>query len=398
VDEPTPPAGGLGAGGRAPAQLVWAQVDAWRLERQHLRRRAPASALESVVADVLGLHAQLATSAELSAANRVEALARDALEEALVERRTLVKTWVMRGTLHLVTAAEFPELVAALMTRSPHRSGAWLRGHGVTAEQMEALLTAVPEVVDETPRTREELADALASRVGEDLRELLRSGWGALLKPAAFHGLLSFGPNQGQRVTFVRPDRWLGEGTAAALSRPAGPDAAVVAILRRFLHAYGPATDRAFEHWWGARPPAGKRRLRALGDEVVPAEVDGWRAWCLAEDVEAIERTAPLDPEAPVVRLLPAFDPYVLGYHPRSRLVPDARAPRVFRAQGWISPVVLVDGIAAGTWTLRRGNGTSTATIEPFHPLPPAVLGAIDREADALGSFLGTPISLSFTA
>ncbi len=84
--------------------LTWSSVLAWRMERQHLAARAPAGALVDVVARICGLHAQVTSSAELTAWARVEALPRDAVACALWKERTLVKTWAQRGTLHLLPA------------------------------------------------------------------------------------------------------------------------------------------------------------------------------------------------------------------------------------------------------------------------------------------------------
>lgn len=97
-------------------QLTWEQVRAWRVGRHHLYPRAPREAMLAVVSRICGLHAQLLPSAELALWARVEGIEADAVERALWEERTLVKTWAMRGTLHLSPAAEFPLWQAALGT------------------------------------------------------------------------------------------------------------------------------------------------------------------------------------------------------------------------------------------------------------------------------------------
>ena len=106
-------------------RLAWDSVLAWRLERQHLAARAPRDAAVAVVSDVAGLHAQVASCAELMLWARVEGLEPGAVSALLWEERALVKTWAMRGTLHLLASAELPRFVAALSrcaraTTSPH--------------------------------------------------------------------------------------------------------------------------------------------------------------------------------------------------------------------------------------------------------------------------------------
>ncbi|MFN8374344.1 MAG: crosslink repair DNA glycosylase YcaQ family protein [Anaerolineae bacterium] len=105
----------------------------------------------------------------------------------------------MRGTLHLMLAEDLPLYVAASSsTRDSYTKPAWLKYHGVTLDEIRAIIAAVPEVLDGRVLTREELADAIATAThSPHIRELLLSGWGALLKPAAYHGYLCFGPESG---------------------------------------------------------------------------------------------------------------------------------------------------------------------------------------------------------
>ena len=350
------------------------QVRAFRLARQRLDRRAPAGSMLAVVRGLCGVHAQLASSAELALWARVDGLEREEVRAALEDDRTLVKTWAMRGTLHLVTPDDLALIVAVLGPRWDKPGGAWLRGHGVPEEHFEAIVRLVPRAVDARPRTREELADRLADVGGPELRERLLSGWGALLKPSAHRGDLCFGPNRGRNVTFVRPDRWLGK-----LPRP-DPDEAAGALVRRFLAAYGPATAAEFGRWIGIAGAQPKRMLAALGDELAEVEVDGRAAVILAEDVEALRAAG-----APSgARLLPAFDPLVVGTRPRSDLVAQSHEPRIYRAQGWISPVVLVDGAAAGVWKHQRGR----VELDLFGRISRAARRAIDEEAERLEAFV----------
>ncbi len=108
-----------GSTGEPAARLTWENVLAWRLRRQHLDRRAPREALLAAVADICGLHAQVMSSAELTAWARVEGIEPGAVGRALWEERTLVKTWAMRGTLHLLPASELPLWVARRVPSSP---------------------------------------------------------------------------------------------------------------------------------------------------------------------------------------------------------------------------------------------------------------------------------------
>ncbi|HTE63208.1 MAG TPA: winged helix DNA-binding domain-containing protein, partial [Solirubrobacteraceae bacterium] len=326
--------------------LSWESVLAWRLRRQHLAARAQRDDADAVISEIAGLHAQVFSSAELTLWARVEELEPGWLARALWDERALVKTWAMRGTLHLLRSDELAGYVGALARLRPrHHVGAWQRASGLTREQADAMLAAVAEALDGEPLTRAALSAAVAERVGDDtLVDKLGRGFGDLLKPAAFTGDLCFAPNDGRLVRFTRPASWI------AGFAPPGPDeAASKRVLRTYLRAYGPAPREQFQRWFGMTSPAEAGRwIASLGDAACEVDVEGARGWMLAEDVEEAEAAAP----SGVVRLLPGFDHYVVAA-PRDGeavLAAEHRA-RVYRPQGWLSPVLLVDGRMAGVWS-----------------------------------------------
>jgi Winged helix DNA-binding domain len=293
----------------------WAQVMAWRLARHHLDERAPAAAMLDVAADICGLHAQVMSSAELTLWARVDGLEPDAVRRALWEERTLVKTWAMRGTLHLLPAAEYPLWQAARSTTRLWEAASWLRGFGVTREELAQLVDAVGEALDGRILTREELAAEVARLTGSPkLGEKLRESWGALLKPAAALGRLCFAPSRGQQVRFTRPDRWLGGW------REHDPDEALLEVIRRFLAASGPVTREDVTRWWGVPSAAQvQKRIEGLGEEVTVVDVDGTSAYLLAADAPGLARAVPVGPAAARLR------PVRRHRHPAGRPA-DARA------------------------------------------------------------------------
>ena len=178
--------------------------------------RGPGTSCDAldVVRDICGLHAQLTSSAELTLWARVDGLKGDAVSRWLWKDRKLVRTWAQRGTLHLLRADELGLWVGAQSALKPrHHVGSWLRHHGLTREQADAMLDAIPVALDGKQLTREELAAEVARLTGiKGLDDKLKGGFGDLLKPAAFRGDLCFAPSDGQRVRFARPDQWLGPG------------------------------------------------------------------------------------------------------------------------------------------------------------------------------------------
>jgi Winged helix DNA-binding domain len=370
--------------------LSWDSVLAWRLRRQHLAERAGRDGALGVVADIGGLHAQVFSSAEPTLWARVDGLEPGWVARALWDDRSLVKTWAMRGTLHLLRSDELGLYVGALARLRPrHHVGAWQRAYGLTREQADAMLAAVADALGGEPLTREALAAAVGERVGDPaVAERLGSGFGELLKPAAFTGDLCFAPNDGRLVRFTRPATWLRGFT------PPGPDeAASEAVVRRYLHAYGPAPREQFQRWFGMTSPAEAGRwIAALDDAVCEVDVEGARGWMLAADVEEAAAAEP----AGTVRLLPAFDHYVVAA-PRDAeaVLPAEHRARVYRPQGWLSPVLLVDGRMAGVWSHAAGGGRVAVTVEPFAPVGREVRAAVEAEAERLAAFLGLELDFA---
>src|SRR5262245_25611986 len=264
-------------------EVTWEQALAWRLQRHHLLQRAPPTKLLDVVSRVCGLHAQLMSSAELTLWARVEGLRRDALQDELWTRRTLVKLWAMRGTLHLLPAGEL---------------GAWLAGLGTYTDRgmtghpaIDRLSDAIGRALDGRILTREQLALAVEELTGErKLGEHVRSSWGSYMKPASFRGRLCFASSDDGRVRFTTPATWLREPVTQ-------PDAAEAlrAVTRRFLAAYAPATAADLALWWsGSGPARGRRMLEALGDEATEVAVGRERRWVLARDLPDLVAAQPV--------------------------------------------------------------------------------------------------------
>jgi uncharacterized protein YcaQ len=373
-------------------ELTWPQALAWRMRRHHLIERAPREQMLDVVADIGGLHAQVMSSAELTLHARVEGLEREAVSQALWEDRSLVKLWAMRGTLHLLPAAELDVWLGAFGTYDHYLKRAWLKAFDITAEQLEQLIDAIGEALDGEVRTREELGTAVASIAGEpELAAKVQGSWGPYLKPASFRGRLCFGPSDGQKVRFTRPDSWLGRELGGVDAEDARRE-----VTRRHLGAFGPAAREDLARWWAVQPAQGGRMLKALGDEIAAVEVDGAAGWMLREHAE---EAAAENPVSRLVRLLPGFDMWVIGAaRDAAALLDPAEKKRVYRNQGWISPVLLVNGRMEGVWKHERKGKRLTVAVEPFGKLPTWARTEVEAEAERLAGFLGGALELSWSA
>jgi hypothetical protein len=355
------------------------------MQRQLLASFGKCSVAE-VVRTLCGVQAQVASSAELAIRLRQAASRRGEVGRALSEG-SVIKTWAMRGTLHLVApevAGSFLSLLAA--GRSWERPS-WERHFGMTARHWGLLRPAVREALAGAALTREELATAVSATRGlRHAGEALRSGWGTLLKPLAWQGDLCFGPSQGSRVTFTRPE--------LASSRWAGvpePEAAAPLAIAAYLSAYGPASAEGFSNWL-SRGRVGKRLLRtwfaALGDRVTEIELEGQRAYVLREHIDELASA----PRQTLVRLLPGFDQWVLGPGTDDpHIVPPARRPLVSKQSGWIAPTVVADGVVCATWQLDACGVRVAWFREAIRP--PRV--HLKAEIARLGSIVGRELSVA---
>ncbi|MFB4317919.1 winged helix DNA-binding domain-containing protein [Actinomadura sp. 21ATH] len=338
--------------------VTWPQVLAWRMRRQFLDVPAEAPALD-VVRRLAGVQAQVASAAELAVAVR----GGRGVRRALREDGTLVKTWAMRGTLHLLPSDEAPAYLALCATTRHWERPGWIRTFGATPADLEAIAAAAAAALSGgAALTRKELTAAILAETGSGhLAEVLGSGWGTLLKPLAWWGVLCYGPPQGTNVTFTAPP-WAGTPE---------PEDAARTVIPAYLGAHGPATPEAFDNWLtrkASRKKDVKSWFAAVEDRLAAVEVDGVPMHVPREHLDELLETPP----DRSVRLLGGFDQYVLGAGTGSAyLVPPERRSEVSRTAGWISPVVLYEGRVAGVWEQAKDG---TVQVTPFEDVPGGLL------------------------
>jgi winged helix DNA-binding protein len=376
-----------------------AQVNSWRLSKNHLAERAPERDISRVVSDVCGVQAQVLSGASLSLWARVNNITIQDVEDALWKHWTLVKTWAMRGTLHLLSADSLSTYVAALKIRHDLHGekisyrigpGSEDKKYEITRAEQEQITEAIDDALDQHTLTREELAREIVKRT--KLRPILKShllsGFGSLLQQAAHQGRLIFGPNQGPKVTFTGPDQWL-----ARQDQPSS-EQALKTLLRQFYTTYGPATYEDFAHWWGVPAPMARPLEQLIADELEHVEFDHHPAKMLRRDIDEIRSIE----DAHSVRLVPSWDTYVMFYHPREFFVPQEYRARIFRPTQGNAPVLLVDGVGAGTWEKTRKKAGIEIMVRPFGALSSAQKHAVEEEGGLLREFFGTNIQVSFRA
>ncbi|HEY6543053.1 MAG TPA: winged helix DNA-binding domain-containing protein [Ktedonobacteraceae bacterium] len=368
--------------------LQWHQVHAWRLSQHSLSPRLNSRDVVQAVTRTAGIQAQVMSAAELALCTRVEGLSPHDVKSALWQDHILVKTWAMRGTLHLLAASELPLYVAA---RDWHLNASWSNYFAefglTTSAQQESFLSAIPHVLEQGLLTRQQLADAVAKHTGiSQVRDfILSSSWGSPLKPSAYRGELCFGPGQGQSVTFMNPRVWIGQWQSIE------PQLALQELARRYLQAYGPATSEDFAFWWGCGKTLAKKIFQTIEEELEAVEVEGWRAFALRATLPLMQSLEP----AEEVHLLPLFDAYTIGV-PRDcePLLAPAYKRQVFNLQGWTFAVILVNGSIQGVWTYKIQRSQTIIKLNLFCSPTAAIRKGIEAEAERLSDLFKMKVLL----
>jgi hypothetical protein len=375
----------------APAYLTWGRVTARRMARHALTEPAADVGPADIAGLLCGAHAQVLSAAELSIGRRIAGATRADVGRALWEDRSLVKTFGPRGTVHLLATADLPMWTGAL-SALPSSVPAHPEPVRFTPEQAEEVIAAIGAALADAELTVDELTEAIVDRTGpwagEPTMEAFQdrwSRWRQLTSTAAHRGVLCFGPNRGTRVTYTNPHRWLPG------FRPDDADAALRALVSRYLYAYGPATPQHFARWLGIPPRRAVELFGELSGALEQVELDGAPGWVLAGDT-----ATPRQPHRGI-RLLGYFDAFVVAGQPRERLYPGAAATRALTPTGQAGnyPVLLVDGVVGGVWHQRRAGRTLAITVEPLRELTATRRRQLDDEVDLVGAVMDATPTLT---
>jgi hypothetical protein len=364
-------------------RLSWAQVCARRLERHALAVPAQDSRPADIASTICGAHAQVLSAAELSIGLRSASITRTEIQDALWIEHSLVKTFGPRGTVHLLSAHDLPMWIGALSALPPAPSP-FPEGVRLTPAQTDAVVAAIASALKDAELTADELTAAIVDRTEAWAGDLVMPAfqgmwprWRQAMATAANRGVLCFGPTRKRVVTYTSPRRWL--PTLA----PVEGQAALAELVRRYLHAYGPATQQQFAQWLGVARQWAAELFDSLSGELQQVEVEGTRAWVVAGDT-----AAPSTP-AQGIRLLPYFDAYTVGCHPREKVFPGRASERALAGgQAGNFPVLLIDGMVAGVWHQRRSSRRIAITVEPLEELSAAQRAALDDQVARIGAFL----------
>jgi winged helix DNA-binding protein len=317
----------------------------------------------AVAERLLAVQGQDPRGVRLAIRARTSGLSAADVDRALTEDRSVVITWLNRGTLHLVRSEDYPWLHA--LTTPPLSTGSARRlaEEGVSPDAAERGLAAIERSLEEEdPLTRGQLRERIAAAGVRTEGQALAHIFGA----AQLRGIVVRGPMVGREHAFALVRDWLGE------PKPVDRDAALAELARRYLAGHGPAGDRDLARWAGLPLRDVRAGLSAIASE-------------LEEREDGLVDLARRPPAAgiPPPRLLGSFDPLLLGWTSREPVLGSNQG--IVTVNGIFRPFALIEGRAAATWKLERGQ----PVIEPFGRLSRRDAAALEADGEDVARFLG---------
>lgn len=358
------------------ATLSLREISRATLSRQLLLERAQIGAVEAIER-LAGMQAQYSPAPYVGLWTRLLDFKHDALTEA-IESRQVVKATLMRSTLHLLSARDYPYFNRIASEAALAYFGRDIKAAGLDSVELNKLLlqhTEEPRLMDEMIALLDLHVPPQASTTEHERRMLWHwvTAHGGYVHVPPSGTWRAFGKN-----SFIAAHKWLG-----TLEEPS-PEEAVVYVLRRYLAAFGPASRADAVQWGGLKSVSlVDRALEALGDEIVAFKGEGGT---VLYDLASAPRPG-ADVPAPV-RFLPKFDNLLLAYKDRERVLPERYRKVVVTKNLQVLATFLVDGVVAGLWTTDRKRDAAILSIEPLEPLSPQTLAELREEGERLIRFI----------
>ncbi len=346
-----------------------------------LLQRTRLLSVPDLVSHLAGVQAQVVSAAGLALRARTQGVTGSEVEQARLIERSVVLNWAMRGTLHLVAAEDHGWLVPLVIEPRVPNAYRRLRQVGVAAGQAADAVRLIARMLErEGPLSRRQIAERLSSRgIRVEGQAIAHLAW-----LAAAQGVVCHGPVRGRDQCFVLVRDWVGE--PERMDR----EAALAELAVRYLLAHQPAGPRDLASWSGLSQADANRSWRLVEGRLLEVETVRGPLWTLRPGIEAAT--------GGVVRLLPSFDEYLLGWRDRDIAVPAEHRTTVNRGGGWLHPVLLFDGRVVGTWSTERASrALLRAVVRPFGDLDPTVRAGVLEETRDLSRFLGVTVEAVFT-
>jgi hypothetical protein len=330
-----------------------------------------------VVAWMGAMQAQDYPSARWAVGLRCQGATQASIERAIADQ-TLLRTWLLRGTLHFVAPDDVRWMLALLAPRLIAQGERRNRQLALDEETFNRSFNTLTRALDDDKRlTRPQAFQALEAA---GISTAGQRGY-HILQRAALEGLICFGPHEGKQDTFVLLDDW------AAPGKRLEPDQALAELAGRYFASHGPATLADFT-WWSGLAAAEARSGLELFKAQLRAATTGDQTYWMPDHI--CIAAGPL----PSAHLLPAFDEYFLGYTHRDAVLDPRYDKRVVSSNGVFRPMLVIDGQVVGVWKKEEKKEAMAIQLEPFRALNPAEMLALEAKAEDFGEFLGQQVRM----
>jgi hypothetical protein len=345
-----------------------------RLHNQHILMSHRFTQPGELVAWLGAVQAQDYPAAKWGISLRLPGTKEVDIEKAIADR-TIVRTWGLRGTLHIFAAQDVGWVLALIRTAVIPRHAPYNRRLGldetVFARSQAVMLKALQ---GGKLLTRKELAAILAEN--NIPTQELRMNF--LLYRAALEGVICFGPLRGKQETITLLEEWLPHYPEKSREE------ALADLGIRFFSSHGPATIKDFT-WWSGLPAADVKTAFDLAkDHLSPAGENRNSYWQSRDNPPAAEMMTD-------ALLAPDFDEYLVGYADRQALLHPKITTKVDMAFGLLSPAILIDGMIAGDWKRTFEKGNVAIACRPYYELDAIESEKVEAAARRFADFLGMP-------
>lgn len=362
------------------------EITGKRLSSQHISLHSRAESVEDVLTSLGALQAQDYPAALWAVGLRCRDTTKGGVEEAIA-KKTISRTWLMRGTLHFASSRDIPwmlRLFAPRLLKTAIQRDRHLGLEDDAIRKAEQLF--VKALKRDGQLTRGEMYKVL-EKGGVDVAGQL--GY-HLLYRAAWDGIVCLGAHQGKQPTFELLEERISS------ERTLSNDQALVELAKRYFASHGPATIKDYMWWSGLKASDAKAGIEGVSPKLV-SEERGGKAFYMAKSSRG-------DEDAEGVYLLPAFDEYLVGYADRSAMLGNAdtqsmlKSGKIFftHSNGIFLPVAVADGEVVGTWKRRTEKVRTVVAIRPFARLSQENRKGVMEAARRYGEFLETDVTTQF--
>lgn len=400
----------------------------FRLHSHHLDRKLP---FESILeaAGACGLQNSPPGAWETALFCRLESCTLNRLQEALYRDKSLLQAWSFRGVPAVFPTREREVFLTALQAQPDEQPWIYTRGIAAALDflgmEFDELLPLVKQAAscleNNSVLSKERMDQTLADLVLPDLPSQKRPLWNApsmygrpdrqtvggavvsfLLRPCSFSSLVVFGERQGASPVFTSLKTWLADSSEGSLPSPGSSDPAEPgkALVRKFLHCYGPASRSSFESWLGSSPRQARRLWDKAASEMTEVTVEGRRAWMLAEDLPAlteIPRTSDSGHDScrasfpGRLLLLGAHDPW-LDLRDRALILPEKSLHKLVWKTVANPGAILQDGSVIGIWKAASRKNGLCLSLTTWKPLFPDTRRTLETLAQEYADFRQLPL------